>query len=157
MIKVNLVCIGKVKEKYFKDGIDEYKKRLSRYCNFSLIELDEENYSSVNDALIQKIKSVEGERIKKHLKGFVFAMAIEGEKLSSEKFAKTIKTLADNGSGEMTFVIGGSYGLDDEIKSLANKLLSFSDMTFPHTLFRLMLTEQIYRAFSINEGSAYHK
>ena len=157
MIKVNVVSIGKVKEKYFRDGIDEYAKRLSKYCQFKIIELDEENYSQVSDSLIDKIKKTEAERIKKHLKGYVFALAIEGEKLSSEKFAKTIKTVADKDGGEITFVIGGSYGLDDEIKLKANKLLSFSDMTFPHTMFRLMLAEQIYRAFSILNGSAYHK
>ena len=156
MIKVNVVAVGKVKEKYFRDGIDEYAKRLSKYCQFKIIELDEENYNQVSESLIDKIKKTEAERIKKHLKGYVFAMAIEGEGLSSEKFAKTIKAVAD-GCGEITFVIGGSYGLDDEIKNSANKLLYFSDMTFPHTLFRLILTEQIYRAFSINGGSAYHK
>ena len=157
MIKVNIVCVGKVKEKYFKDGIDEYKKRLSRYCNFNIIELEEENYSMVSPTLIDKIKKVEGERIKKNLKGYVIVTAIEGEEFSSESLAKTIKTLGDNGTGELTFVIGGSYGVDDTIKKSANKLLSVSKMTFPHTLFRLILTEQIYRAFSINEGSAYHK
>ena len=92
-----------------------------------------------------------------HLKGYVFAMAIEGKKFSSENFAKTIKNLTDNGEGVLTFVIGGSYGLSEEIKKKSHTLLSFSDMTFPHTLFRLMLTEQLYRAFSINGGSAYHK
>ena len=98
-----------------------------------------------------------GEKILPLLKGLVFAMAIEGDKLSSEKFAKQLKNLVDIGQGVITFVIGGSYGLSDAVKNRADKLLSFSDMTFPHTLFRLMLTEQIYRAFSINSGSAYHK
>jgi len=157
MIKVNIVCIGKVKEKYFKDGIDEYKKRLSRYCNFNIVELEEENYSVVSPSLIDKIKRVEAERMEKHLKGYLIVTAIEGEQFSSESLAKTIKSLADTGTGEITFVIGGSYGVDDNIKKRANKLLSVSKMTFPHTLFRLILTEQIYRAFSINEGSAYHK
>lgn len=157
MIKVNLVCVGKVKEKYFRDAIDEYKKRLSKYCTFNLIEVDEENYSSVSDSVIDKIKNVEAERIEKRLKGYVVATAIEGEKLSSEKFAKTIKSLSDGGTGEFTFVIGGSYGLSDTVKQKADRLLSFSDMTFPHTMFRLMLIEQIYRAFSIIGGSAYHK
>lgn len=157
MIKVNVVAVGKVKEKYFQDGISEYAKRLSRYCEFKIIEIAEENYQKADDALICAIKEKEAERILPHLKGHVFAMAIEGKKTSSESLAKTIKDLSDKGQGVITFVIGGSYGLDEKIKKSANQLLSFSDMTFPHTLFRLMLTEQIYRAFSINGGSAYHK
>jgi len=157
MIKINLVAVGKVKEKYFADGIAEYAKRLSRFCEFKIIELQEENYQKVDDALISSIKEKEGEKILPLLKGFVFAMAIEGDKFSSEKFAKQLKNLVDIGQGVITFVIGGSYGLSDAVKNRADKLLSFSDMTFPHTLFRLMLTEQIYRAFSINSGSAYHK
>ena len=157
MIKVNVVAVGKVKEKYFADGINEYAKRLSRYCEFKIVEIAEENYQKADDALISVIKEKEGERILPHLKGHVFSMAIEGKKTSSENLAKTIKDLSDKGQGVITFVIGGSYGLSDSVKKKADQLLSFSDMTFPHTLFRLMLTEQIYRAFSINGGSAYHK
>jgi 23S rRNA (pseudouridine1915-N3)-methyltransferase len=157
MIKINLVAVGKVKEKYFADGIDEYKKRLGKFCEFNIIELAEENYNKVDDSLIKQIKEKEGEKILLNLKGHVFAMAIEGKKFSSEKFAARIKTLTDSGQGVITFVIGGSYGLSDKVKERADELISFSDMTFPHTLFRLMLTEQIYRAFSIIGGSAYHK
>ena len=109
------------------------------------------------EAIFEVIKEKEAERILPNLNGFVFAMAIEGEKFSSENFAKKIKNLTDDGVGEITFVIGGSYGLSDKVKKKANKLISFSDMTFPHTLFRLMLTEQVYRAFCIINGSAYHK
>lgn len=156
MIKVNIVAVGKVKEKYFADGISEYSKRLSRFCEFKIIELPEENYKVVTDALIDNIKEKEGEKILSNLKGYVVAMAIEGKKLSSEKLAGLIKSVADT-SGVITFVIGGSYGLSKAVKNKADQLISFSDMTFPHTLFRLMLTEQIYRAFSINSGSAYHK
>ena len=157
MIKVNVVAVGKVKEKYFLDGINEYAKRLSRSCDFSIIEIAEENYVKVDDALINTIKEKECDKILPHLKGHVIAMAIEGAKLSSVKFAEYIKRLTDSGSGVITFVIGGSYGLSDRIKNKADKLVSFSDMTFPHTLFRLMLTEQIYRAFAIIGGSQYHK
>lgn len=157
MIKINLVAVGKVKEKYFADGISEYSKRLSRFCEFSITEIAEENYAKVDDSLINNIKEKECDKILPHLKGHVIAMAIEGAKLSSEKFSEYIKRLTDSGSGVITFVIGGSYGLSDRIKKKADKLLSFSDMTFPHTLFRLMLTEQIYRAFSIIGGSQYHK
>ena len=157
MIKVNLVAVGKVKEKYFADGIAEYVKRLSKFCQFNLIEVAEENYNKVDQALINVIKEKEGERIAPHLKGHVVAMAIEGKTFSSERFAENINSLISRGTGVITFVIGGSYGLDDKIKKKADLLLSFSEMTFPHTLFRLMLTEQIYRAFQIEAGTKYHK
>ncbi len=157
MVKINLLVVGKVKEKYFLEGINEYSKRLSRYADFNIIEVAEENFTRVDDALIKTIKEREAERLKPHLKGYVLALAIEGKKYSSESFAKTLSTLIDNGNSVITFVIGGSYGISDEIKRKANALISFSDMTFPHTLFRLMFTEQIYRAFCIMNGSAYHK
>ncbi len=157
MVKINLVAVGKVKEKYFADGIAEYTKRLSRFCEFKIVEVAEENYNKVDDALEKTIKEKEAERILPHLKGYVFSMAIEGKKTSSEKFADKLNRLISDGNGVITFVIGGSYGLSDSIKNASNELFSFSEMTFPHTLFRLMLTEQIYRAFSINSGSAYHK
>lgn len=156
MIKVNVVAVGKVKEKYFSDGIAEYAKRLSRFCEFKIIEVEEENFKKAESGDISVIKEREGERILPHLKGRVFAMAIEGKRRSSEEFARLIQTAADS-VGVMTFVVGGSYGLSDAVKSRADGLLSFSEMTFPHTLFRLMLTEQIYRAFTILGGSAYHK
>ena len=157
MVKVNVVAVGKVKEKYFSDGINEYKKRISKYADFNIIEVAEENFSKVDDALISVIKEREAERILPHLKGTIKALAIEGKKYSSQDFAKEIKRLVDCGEGVITFVIGGSYGLSDKIKQKVQGLISFSDLTFPHTLFRLMLTEQIYRAFSINAGSGYHK
>lgn len=156
MIKVNVVAVGKVKEKYFSDGIAEYAKRLSRFCEFKIIEVEEENFKKAESGDISVIKEREGERILPHLKGKVFAMAIEGKRRSSEEFARLIQTAADS-VGVMTFVVGGSYGLSEAVKSRADGLLSFSEMTFPHTLFRLMLTEQIYRAFTILGGSAYHK
>ncbi len=157
MVKINLLVVGKVKEKYFVDGISEYAKRLSRYVDFNIIEVQEENFTKVDDATVNIIKEREAERLKPHLKGQVFALAIEGKKYTSQSFAQKIGSLIDNGQGVITFVIGGSYGIADEIKKKASGLISFSDMTFPHTLFRLMLTEQIYRAFCILNGSAYHK
>lgn len=156
MIKINLVCVGKVKEKYFSEGISEYSKRLSRFCDFSIIEVNEENYQKVNDSLISEIKNIEGLRIEPYLKGKIYTLAIEGKKLSSESFASLIKSHIDFGDGVITFVIGGSYGVSDSVKQ-KSKIISFSDMTFPHTLFRLMFSEQLYRAFSIIEGSNYHK
>ena len=157
MLKINLVAVGKVKEKYFVDGIAEYVKRLSKFCTFNLIEVVEENYTKVDEAMSQIIMEKEAQRILKHLKGYVVAFAIEGKKYSSQSFANLFDTLSTQGNSEITFVIGGSYGLSKEIKNKANQLMSFSDMTFPHTLFRLMTVEQIYRAFCINNGVAYHK
>ena len=157
MVKVNVVAVGKVKEKYFADGIAEYAKRIGKFASFSIVEVAEENFNKVDAKVVEIIKERECERILPHLKGQVYAMAIEGKKYSSETFAKEIKAQVDKGEGIITFVIGGSYGLEDKIKQKADKLISFSDMTFPHTMFRLMLTEQIYRAFSINSGSNYHK
>ena len=156
MIKVNIVCVGRVKEKYFEEGIAEYAKRLSRYCEFKIIEVEEENFKKAEDGEINIIKEREGERILPHLKGYVFVSAIEGKKLSSKAFSEKLKKAADE-RGTVSFVIGGSYGLADEVKKRARELISFSDMTFPHTLFRLILVEQIYRAFSISAGTAYHK
>lgn len=156
MIKVNVVAIGKVKESYFLDGINEYKKRLSKYCDFSIIELKEENFDKVDDALISVIKKREAERILPNLKGYVIVTDINGKKLSSTELASLLKTKGDE-IGVITLVIGGSYGLDQSVKEKADYKISFSDMTFPHTLFRLMLTEQIYRGFSIINGSNYHK
>ena len=155
MLKVNIVAVGKIKEKYFADGIEEYSKRLLRFCNFRIIEVAEENYTKASAGDVMVIKKREEERIIPHLKGKIYAMAIEGKNFSSEDFSKKLisSSLTDS---EITFVIGGSYGLGDEIKNRA-ELISFSKMTFPHTLFRLMLTEQIYRAFMLNSGSAYHK
>ena len=155
MIKVTLVCVGKIKEKYFAEGVAEYVKRLSAFCDFKIIETEEENYKKVDDAQKKAIKQKEGERILSKLSGKVYAMEIEGKKYSSESFARLIQTSVNSGEN-VTFVIGGSYGLSDEVKKRAEGI-SFSDMTFPHTLFRLMFCEQIYRAFSIIGGKSYHK
>lgn len=154
MVKINIVCVGRVKEKYFADGISEYAKRLSKFCEFSVVEVAEENVANLNPAATILR---EGKNIIPKLRGAVFALAIEGKKYTSAAFAELLKRRIDGGAGEITFVIGGSYGLSDEVKSRAAELISFSDMTFPHTLFRLMLTEQIYRAFCITAGTPYHK
>lgn len=154
MLKINLVCVGRVKEKYFAEGIAEYSKRLGRFCEFNVTEVAEENSKNLDGFFIAE---KEGKNILPKLRGTVFALAIEGKKYSSEDFAKEIKKRTDGGAGEITFVIGGSYGLSDEVKKHADGLISFSDMTFPHTLFRLILTEQLYRAFCIIGGTPYHK
>ena len=157
MFKIKVVAVGKVKENYFLDAILEYKKRLSRYCEFSIVEVKEENFiKEPNDSEIEEILKREGESILKELKGYVIAMAIEGKKCSSKGLATLIKNQVDKGQ-EITFVIGGSYGLSNAVKKRADLLLSFSDATFPHTLFRVMLLEQVYRAFTINTDARYHK
>ena len=145
MQKINIVCVGKIKEKFYSDAANEYLKRLSR---FSKIEVRE----------IAECKSLEEEAalILKAAKGRIIALCIEGKKYSSEEFAGYIKELTDTGS-ECTFIIGSSCGLSDEVKNKANLKLSFSDMTFPHKLMRVILLEQIYRAFMINGGGEYHK
>lgn len=157
MIKINIVAVGKVKENYFSDGINEYLKRISRYAKVSVCEVKEENFTrGETDGDRQKIIEAEGENILKKLSGKVIALCVEGEKLSSEKFSSYLKNLFDGGE-EVTFVIGGSYGLSKKVKDSADKKLSFSDMTFPHTIARLVLTEQIYRAFTIINNATYHK
>lgn len=157
MLKVKIVAVGKIKEKYFIEAISEYAKRLSRYVNFSVVEVKEENYvSEPNDSEKLEILKREGANIKKELSGYVIAMCIEGKKLSSVDLANTFSKIT-NVNSEVTFVIGGSYGIDDSVKCLANLKLSISDMTFPHTLCRVLLVEQIYRAFSIINDGKYHK
>ncbi len=157
MFKVKIVAVGKVKEKYFVDAILEYKKRLSRFCEVTVCEVKEENFvKEPTESEIEEILRREGESILKELKGYVVAMAIEGKKCSSKGLATIIKNQVDKGQ-EITFVIGGSYGIHSEVKKKADMLLSFSDATFPHTLFRVMLLEQVYRAFSINADARYHK
>lgn len=157
MVKINIVCVGKIKEDYFQKGFDEYVKRLSRYAKVAVIEVKEKNIvNEPSDGEIKEILKREGEDILKSLKGYVIVMAIEGKKLSSTALANKIKLVKDK-QGELTFVIGGSYGVADFVKDRADELLSVSDMTFPHTLFRVMLSEQIYRAFTIIEDGKYHK
>lgn len=157
MIKIKVIAVGKIKEKYFIEAINEYAKRLSRYCDFSIIEVKEENFvKEPNSQEILEILKKEGEGIKKHLSGHVIAMCIEGKKRSSTELAKNVKEIA-NKCSEICFIVGGSYGIDESVKKLANEKLSISDMTLPHTLCRVVLSEQIYRAFSILNDGKYHK
>ena len=157
MVKINVVCVGKIKEKYFLDGALEYIKRLSRFAKINVVEVKEKNIvNEPNESEIAEILAREAEDIKKELKGYVVCCAIEGKKVSSKSFASLIEK-AKNSHGEITFVVGGSYGICNSIKQACNEKISFSDMTFPHTLYRVMLLEQIYRAFTILEDGKYHK
>lgn len=159
MLNVNIICVGNLKEKYFCDAVNEYAKRLSRYCKFTVTELSEEKISDQQtQAMIEKTLSKEGERILSKISksDYVVAMCIEGKILSSQELASKLSDIAMT-SGTVSFVIGGSWGLSDQVKQRADFKLSVSKMTFPHQLFRVMLCEQIYRAFSINANAKYHK
>lgn len=159
-MKVTVIAVGKLKEKYLKDGIAEYSKRLSRFCDLEVIEVeDEEAPENLSPAGEAKVKSREAERILKKVKEgtFLIALDIIGRKMSSEGLADRLKDCFVSGSSNICFVIGGSLGLDDSLLKSANLRMSMSDMTFPHQLVRLVLLEQIYRAFKIINGEPYHK
>ncbi len=157
MLKINVVAVGKVKEKYFQEAINEYLKRLSRFAEVKVIEVKEENFSKDTLELRKETLKREEENILPHLKGYVIVLAIEGKQFTSEELSKKIDDITISGASEITFVIGGSYGLTEEIKKKADLKFSFSKMTFPHTLARVMLLEQLYRGFMIKVGSTYHK
>lgn len=159
-MKITVICVGKLKEKYLKEAVSEYSKRLHRFCDFSYAEVSDEkipdNASSSEEA---KIKKVEGERIKKYLNGseYIISLCVEGKQISSEEFAEKISSVMNFGKSKISFVIGGSLGLSDDIKAMSDFKLSFSRMTFPHQLMRVILSEQIYRCFKINSNEKYHK
>lgn len=157
MMKIKIAVVGKIKEKYFSDACLEYLKRLSRFANVTVTEIKEENFvQEPSEAEKLSIMKKEAQGLNKELKGSVYVMAIEGKKYTSESFAELIKKVKD-GVGEMTIVIGGSYGVDSAVKKSADGLISMSDMTFPHTMARVMLLEQLYRGFMILSDGRYHK
>lgn len=159
-MNIDILCVGKVKERYLRDAIDEYSKRLGRYCKLSIIEVaDEKTPEHASEGVERQIKAKEGERLAKHIRpgAFVIALAIDGQMLSSEGLASKISQLGLGGTSHIQLVIGGSIGLDDAILKRADYKLSFSKMTFPHQLMRVILLEQIYRAYKINAGEPYHK
>ncbi|SES34515.1 23S rRNA (pseudouridine(1915)-N(3))-methyltransferase RlmH [Salisediminibacterium halotolerans] len=159
-MKIKLIAVGKLKEKYLKQGIDEYTKRLSAFATVEHIEVaDEKAPEQMSETEIKQVQEKEGERIlqKIHKDDYVTALAIDGKQWSSERLAKEIDQLTTHGKSKLTFVIGGSVGLSDSVMKRADQSLSFSAMTFPHQLMRLILLEQIYRAFKINRGEPYHK
>ncbi len=159
-MKISIVCVGKIKEKYLTMAIDEYSKRLSRYCKLEIIELpDEKTPDNASAAEELQIKKKEGERILKNIKdsAYVIALAIDGKMLSSEELAQKMQELGVKGESHLVFVIGGSLGLDSDVLDRADYKLSFSRMTFPHQMMRMILLEQIYRGYRINLGEPYHK
>lgn len=160
MQNVTVICVGKLKEQYLKDALSEYGKRLFAYCKFNILELSECRISqSPSQKEIDLCLDTEAETILSKIpeNSYVIALCIEGKKVTSEKFADMIERSAVDGKSNLVFIIGSSFGLSERVKSRADFRLSVSDMTFPHQLFRVMITEQIYRAFSIINGSKYHK
>ena len=159
-MNIDIVCVGRIKERYLTDAIAEYSKRLSRYCKLNIIEVaDEKTPEHASAGVERQIRAKEGERITKHLKpgAFVIALAIDGQMLSSEGLAAKVSQLGIQGVSHIQLVIGGSIGLDEAVLKRADYKLSFSKMTFPHQLMRVILLEQIYRAYKINVGEPYHK
>ena len=159
-MKINLIVVGKVKEKYLRDAIQEYAKRLSAYCDLSIIEVaDEKTPEHAPETVEARIKETEGQRILAKIsdRSYVVALAIEGDMLSSEGLAERVQELMLRGRSDISFIIGGSLGLSPAVLKRADRKLSFSRMTFPHQLMRVILLEQIYRSFRIIKGEPYHK
>ena len=159
-MKITIVCVGKIKEKFYRDAIDEYAKRLSKYCKLEIIEVaDEKTPDGAGESLEEQIKEKEGERILQKLpdNAYVVALAIDGKMLDSEELASRMEQWNVNGISHVAFVIGGSLGLAPTVLKRADYKLSFSKMTFPHQLMRVILLEQIYRSFRIRNHEPYHK
>lgn len=159
-MKIKVVTVGKLKEKYLKDGIAEYSKRISRFAKFEMIELsDEKTPDKASESENQKILEIEGQRILSKIadRDFVIVLAIEGKTFFSEEFSKQLEETSIKGFSTLTFIIGGSLGLSSSVKNRANLSVSFGLLTLPHQLMRLVLVEQIYRAFTIQQGFPYHK
>lgn len=160
VMKIRVISVGKLKEKYLREGIAEYQKRLSRFTKVEVIELiDEKTPDQASQAEKHQILTKEGDRILSKIgdRDYVVALAIEGKQVASEVFAKQLSDVTLRGQSTITFIIGGSLGLDDRVKKRANHLMSFGLLTLPHQLMKLVLFEQIYRAFMIQQGSPYHK
>lgn len=160
MLTVNIICVGKLKEKYWVDAIKEYSKRLGAFCKFSIVELNEcKTNQDPNQKQIEHILEEEGKDILSKIKAtdYTVAMCIEGKIISSEDLSGLIADVQLNGKSTMNFVIGGSWGLSDEVKKASDYKMSMGKMTFPHQMARVMLTEQIYRGFQINSNGKYHK
>ena len=159
-MKITIICVGKIKEKYLSDAIAEYSKRLSKYCKLEIIQLqDEKTIENASETVNRQIKDKEGERILKNISddSYVITLEINGEMISSEKMAQKINSLGIAGTSNITFIIGGSLGLSENVSNRSDYKLSFSKMTFPHQLMRVILLEQIYRSYRIINNEPYHK
>ena len=159
MLTINIICIGKIKEDYLKDAINEYSKRLSKYCNLKIIELaDEKLPEKINDTIINDIKTKECKKIEEQIKkdSYTICLDLKGKQYTSEEFSKKIDDIALNFNSTINFIIGRTLGLTDHILSLVDEKICFSKMTFPHQLIRVFLLEQLFRAFKISKGETYH-
>ena len=159
-MKITILCVGKIKEKFYRDAIAEYEKRLSRYCKLEIIEVaDEKTPDNASELVEQQIKEKEAERIEKYLKdgAFICALAIDGKQLDSVELSEKIEQLGTSGTSHIIFLIGGSLGMSEALLKRADMKLSFSKMTFPHQLMRVNLLEQVYRAYRIMNHEPYHK
>ena len=159
MLNINIICVGKIKEKYLKDAIEEYSKRLSKYCKLNVTELtDEKIPDKLYTKLEQEIKTKECNNIINHIKkdSFIIALDLKGKEFTSEEFSKQLENISMENS-HITFIIGGSLGLTENILKICNLKICFSKMTFPHQLIRLFLLEQTFRAFKIQNGETYHR
>jgi 23S rRNA (pseudouridine1915-N3)-methyltransferase len=160
MLSINIVCVGKVKEDYLKSAIAEYSKRLSKYCNLNIIELQDEKVpDKLNDNIINEIKQKEADAMLAKIKkdSYVICLDLKGKELTSEEFSKKIDDISLNFNSSITFIIGGTLGIGSSVLNIANEKVCFSKMTFPHQLIRVFLLEQIFRAFKISKGETYHR
>ncbi len=159
MLHINIICVGKIKETFFKDAIQEYSKRLSRFCNLSITEIaDEKIPDKTNEKVENDIKEKEGNNILSHIKkdSYVIALDLKGKEFDSIAFSKEISNISIS-SSNITFIIGGSLGISNKVLSACNEKICFSKLTFPHQLIRIFLLEQLYRAFKISNNETYHK
>lgn len=160
MLHIDIICVGKIKEQYLKDAVAEYSKRLSKYCSLTITEIsDEQVPNNLNDKLAQNIKQIESNHILSHIKrdSYVICLDLKGKQFSSKEFSKKIENIALNDSSNITFIIGGTLGMSDELLKKSNELICFSKMTFPHQLIRVFLLEQLFRAFKISNNETYHR
>ena len=159
-MRITIICVGKIKEDFYRKAVSEFEKRLSRYCRLEIIEVqDEKTPDNASPAQEEQIKEKEASRILRHLSedAYIYSLDIKGENPDSVSFAKQLNQLAVQGKAHIQFVIGGSLGLHREVSRRADRAISFSNMTFPHQLMRVILLEQIYRSYRINKGEPYHK
>lgn len=160
MLEINVVCSGKIKENYLKDAIAEYSKRLSKYCNLKILEIQDEKVpDKINENIAEKIKNIEAEKMLKFIKkdSYIIALDLKGKEYTSEEFSRKLEDIALNFNSSITFIIGGTLGIGTEILKLSKEKICFSKMTFPHQLIRVFLLEQIFRGFKISNGETYHR
>ena len=159
MVSINIICVGKLKEKYLKEAVEEYSKRLSKYCNLNIIEISDEKLpDKISAKLIDEVKQKEGNKILSNIKkdSYTISLDLKGKQYSSEDFSDKIENIKLNGFSNINFIIGGTLGITDDVLNNSNELICFSKMTFPHQLIRVFLLEQLFRAFKISNNETYH-